>query len=130
MNETARIQYLPESMLFSLLESAYTNEIEWIVNGDPHDETPESVARSLEETYQFDPLEDTDPDDIARLWSDLDYPLPSDADDMISYGLDANDIARAALREYAHMYDIEATAETVLTRLRAEWTSNNDTEEN
>lgn len=119
MNENERINYFPNSDLHDHLETAYESElsfhaepIDWI---DPEPIlTPEELITSLEEGYGYDPLEDIEGDDIARLWADMSYPLPSSSDDLIGYGRDANDIALEALREYVGLYDLQAHAERVL----------------
>lgn len=124
--ETARIMYLPESRLFSFLESTYTDTLEWYANGNPHDLTPAGIVADIE-ADNIDPLDidqgHLEDHQLTPLWSDLGYPLPSDADEM-SHPFAWNtpsDIAREALREYAGMYDVEELAERVLERLRAEY---------
>lgn len=125
-NEEARITYLPESRLFAHLESVYTDEIEFRVNGNPHDLTPAELVAELE-SDQYNPLDHDwnglEDSDLTTIWADLAYPLPAEADELAheAYGITPSDIAREALREYANMYDIEATAERVLERLRAEY---------
>lgn len=124
--ETARLTYLPDSHLFAYLTDAYENEIDWRVNGNPHHETAAAIVADLEGD-QFDPLEHDwhGPEDsqLTPMWADLGYPLPADADEMAHavYGITASDMARAALREYANLFDIEATAAALLERLRAEY---------
>lgn len=130
MNEHARITYLPDSHLFAYLEDAYENELDWRVNGNPHHETAADLVAALE-ADQFDPLEHDwhGPEDsqLTAMWADLGYPLPSDADEMAHevYGITPSDMARAALREYAAMYDLEATAAALLERLRTEYDNDN-----
>lgn len=125
-SETARIMYLPESRLFSFLESTYTDTVEWYANGNPHDLTAAGIVADIE-ADNIDPLDidqgHLEDYQITPLWADLAYPLPEDADEM-SHPFHWNtpsDIARAALREYTHMYDLEELAERVLARLRAEY---------
>ena len=118
-NETDRITYFPQSVLHAYMKEAY--EIELSFHAEPIDWidpepllTPAELVHSLEDGYGFDPLEDIVGDDIARLWADLGFPLPADADDLIGYGNDANDIALSALREYVGLYDLHEHAEQVL----------------
>lgn len=119
MNEHDRINYFPNSDLHDYLETAYESELSF--HAEPTDWmdpepllTPAELIRSLEEGYGYDPLEDIEGDDIARLWADMGYPLPADAEDIAGYGRDANDIALEALREYIGLYDLHAHAEKVL----------------
>lgn len=125
-NEVARINYLPESRLFSWLDATYTDEIEWRVNGNPHEETAAAIVAGLESDH-YDPLEidhnGLNDDQLAPLWADLGYPLPEDADEVAYevYGITPSDIAREALREYANLFDVEQVAERVLASLRAEY---------
>lgn len=135
MNEIARITYLPQSHLFAYLEDAYANEIDWRVNGSPYEETAADLVADLE-SDQFDPLEPdwngVDDHQLTAMWSDLGYPLPTDANEMAHevYGITPSDMARAALREYANMYDVAALAAEVLKRLRAEWDENQTSSSN
>lgn len=129
-NEHDRITYLPQSRLFAHLENTYTDEIEWRANGNPHDLTAAGLVAELE-SDQVDPLEvdhnGLDDSDLTPLWADLAYPLPTEADEM-SHPFSGNtpsDIAREALREYVHMFDIEELAERVLKQLRAEYDKEN-----
>ena len=125
-NEQARITYLPESRLFAWLEDYYTDEIEWRVNGNPHEETVANIVAALE-ADQIDPLDHDwnglEDSNLTALWSDLGFPLPTDADELAHgcYGITPSDIVREALKEYARMYDVEAVAERVIDRLREEW---------
>ena len=125
-NEIARINYLPESRLFAWLDQFYVDEIEWRANGDPHELTAAELVAELE-SDQVDPLEHDwnglNDDQLTALWSDLAYPLPEDADEMADscYGITPSDIARAALKEYANMFDVEPVAERVIEALRAEY---------
>lgn len=134
-SETARIAYLPQSHLFAYLEDAYENEIDWRVNGSPHEETAANLVAALE-ADQFDPLEPdwSGPEDsqLTPMWADLGFPLPADADELAheAYGITASDMARQALREYANLFDIEATAEALLKRLRAEYDRQNSNHNN
>lgn len=125
MNEPERINYFPNSDLHDYLEETYQEELEfhaeptdWSVPEEPL-LTPAELIQSLEEGYGFDPLEDMEGDDIARLWADMGYPLPHNAEDLIAYGRDANDIALEALREYVGLYDLHAHAERVLDAEKA-----------
>ena len=118
-NETDRITYFPQSDLHAYLEGAYESELSF--HAEPMDWsdpepllTPAELVHSLEEGYGFDPLEDIEGHDIARLWTDLGFPLPEDVNDAIAYGRDVNDIALSALREYIGMYDLHEHAERVL----------------
>lgn len=126
VNEVARITYLPDSRLYAWLDQFYADEIEWRVNGSPHEETAANIVAALE-ADQIDPLEHDwnglEDSDLTALWSDLGFPLPTDADEMAHscYGVTPSDMARAALAEYARMYDVEAAAAAALTRLRAVW---------
>lgn len=128
--ETARINYLPDSRLFAWLEDTYADEIEWRVNGNPHEETAADIVAGLEGD-NYDPLEvdhnGLNDDQLTPLWADLAYPLPTDADEMAHscYGITPSDIARQALREYANMFDVETVAAAVLERLRAEYDREN-----
>lgn len=130
MNEHARISYLPDSHLFAWLEDIYANEMDWRTNGSPYEVTAADIVADLE-SDQFDPLEPDwngiDDDQVTPLWADLGYPLPTDADELAHscYGITPSDIARAALREYAGMFDVEATAAALLQRLRDEYDSSN-----
>lgn len=119
MNEHERLDHFPNSELYEYMREVYEEELtfhaEPISWGEPEPLlTPDELVRSLEEGYGFDPLEDTDGDDIARMWVDMGTPLPADMNDIIAYGGDVNDIALAALREYVHIYDIREHAERVL----------------
>ena len=125
-NEADRITYLPQSRLFAHLESVYTDTLEWYANGNPHDLTAAGLVADIE-ADNINPLDidqgHLEDHQLTPLWADLAYPLPHDADEM-SHPFHWNtpsDIAREALREYAHMYDLEALAETVLERLRIEY---------
>lgn len=129
-NEADRITYLPQSRLFAHLESVYTDTLEWYANGNPHDLTAAGLVADIE-ADNIDPLDidqgHLEDHQLTALWSDLAYPLPHDADEM-SHPFHWNtpsDIARAALREYTHMHDLEALAERVLERLRAEYDKDN-----
>lgn len=130
MNEIARIMYLPDSSLFAWLDQFYTDELEFRVNGNPHEVTAADLIAELE-SDQIDPLEHDwnglNDDQLTPLWSDLGYPLPEDADEMAHswYGVTPSDIAREALKEYAQMFDTEPVAERVLKALRADYDSNN-----
>lgn len=124
MNEHERINYFPKSELHAYLEETYQEELEF--HAEPIDPesperllTPEELITSLEDGYGYDPLEDMEGDDTARLWADLDFPLPHNADDLIGYGRDANDIALEALREYVGLYDLHEHAERVLEAEKA-----------
>ena len=124
MNEPERIKRFPQSELHAYLEETYQEELEF--HAEPIDPesperllTPAELIHSLEEGYGFDPLEDMEGDTIARLWTDLDFPLPHNADDLVSYGRDANDIALEALRELTGLYDLHAHAERVLEAEKA-----------
>ena len=125
-NEQARINYLPESRLFAWLETYYTDEVEFRVNGNPHEETVANILADMEND-QLDPLDHDwnglEDSDLTALWSDLAYPLPSEVDELANdcYGVTPSDIAREALKEYARMFDIEPVAQRVLDRLREEW---------
>ena len=124
MNEHERINYFPNSELYDYLREAYESELSFHAEptswGEPEPLlTPEELITSLEDGYGYDPLEDIDGDDIARLWVDMGYPLPSSSDDLIGYGRDANDIALEALREYVGLYDLHAHAVKVLEAEKA-----------
>ena len=119
MNEHDRINHFPNSELHDYMQEVYEDELTFHAEpaswGEPEPLlTPEELITSLEDGYGFDPLEDMDGDDIARLWADMDFPLPHNADDLIGYGRDANDIALEALREYVNLYDLRGHAEKVL----------------
>lgn len=128
--EEARIMYLPESSLFAWLDQFYTDELEFRVNGNPHEVTVADLAAELE-SDQVDPLEHDwnglNDDQITPMWAELAYPLPHDADELAHscYGITPSDIARASLREYVNMFDIEPVAERVLKALRAEYDKEN-----
>lgn len=130
-NEIDRINYLPYSILFAWLEEGYPTELEYRVNGNPHDVTVEDLVSELEND-NYDPFEPgyrgIEDSDLTALWADLAYPLPDDADELANgcYGITPSDIARGALREYAIMFDVESVAERVLDRLRAEWDEDNN----
>ena len=125
-NEVARINYLPESRLFAWLENYYTDEVEFRVNGNPHDTTVTEVMADMENDqlnpldHDWNGLEDSD---LTALWADLGYPLPTDADELAHgcYGVTPSDIAREALKEYANLFDVEPVAERVLKAMRAEY---------
>lgn len=125
-NEEARINYLPESSLFAWLDQFYTDELEFRVNGNPHEVTVADLAAELESDH-VDPLEHDwnglEDSQLTHLWADLAYPLPSEVDELAheAYGISPSDIAREALREYANMFDVEPVAERVLKTLRADW---------
>ena len=119
MNEHERLDHFPNSELYEYMREVYQDELtfhaEPVSWGEPEPLlTPDELVRSLEEGYGFDPLEGMDGDDIARLWVDMDYPLPHDVEDILAYNGDANDIALSALREYVHLYDLLGHAERVL----------------
>ena len=128
--EEARIMYLPESSLFAWLDQFYTDELEFRVNGNPHEVTVADLAAELE-SDQVDPLEHDwnglEDSQLTHLWADLAYPLPHDADELAheAYGTTPSDIAREALREYVNMFDVEPVAERVLKALRAEYDREN-----
>ena len=130
-SEIDRINYLPDSILFAWLEEGYSTELEYRVNGNPHDVTAEDLVSELEND-NYDPFESdyrgVEDSDLTALWADLAYPLPTDADELAigCYGTTPSDIAREALREYAIMFDVESVAERVLDRLRAEWDEDNN----
>ena len=125
-NEAARITYLPESRLFAWLETYYTDEVEFRVNGNPHEETAANIVADMENDqlspldHDWNGLEDSN---LTELWADLAYPLPSEVDELANdcYGVTPSDIVREALKEYANMYDVEAVAERVLEQLRANY---------
>ena len=125
MNEHERIKRFPQSELHAYLEETYEEELsfhaeptDWSVPEEPL-LTPAELIQSLEEGYGFDPLEDMEGDDTARLWADMGYPLPHNADDILAYGGDANAVALEALREYVGLYDLHAHAERVLEAEKA-----------
>lgn len=125
-NEVARITYLPQSRLFAWLESVYTLELEWRVNGNPYEITVSELLEELE-SDGLNPLEHDwngpEDSDLTALWADLGFPLPSEVDELAYeiYGATPSDIAREALSEYARMFDVEPVAERVLKDLREEW---------
>lgn len=129
-SETARLRYLPDSSLFAWLAEFYEDELEFRVNGSPHEVTAADLAAELE-SDQVEPLQHDwnglNDDQLTALWADLAYPLPHDADELAHscYGITPSDIARAALAEYAAMYDTEAAAAEVLQRLRTEYDNDN-----
>ena len=119
MNEHERINHFPNSELYEYMREVYQDELEFhaepISWGEPEPLlTPEELINSLMEGYGFDPLENADGDDIARMWADMAYPLPHNAEDILAYGGDANGIALSALREYVNLYDLRGHAERVL----------------
>lgn len=119
-NEIDRINYLPSSRFFDYLQDAFQGEVSWHASGDDHDEPlpdVEDVRHALEEA-RYDPLEDPEDDDIAKWWADLAYPLPEDAEDILVACGDANDIARASLRDYVNMFDLDALIEEHLHDLQ------------
>ena len=125
-NEVARITYLPESRLFAWLEAYYTDEVEFRVNGNPHEETVANIMADMEADqlspldHDWNGLEDSD---LTALWSDLGYPLPSEVDELAHecYGITPSDLVREALKEYANLFDVEPVAERVLKAMRAEY---------
>ena len=125
-NEHDRITYLPQSRLFAWLEDYYTDEVEWRVNGNPHDTTVTEIMADMERD-QLDPLDHDwnglEDSDLNALWSDLGFPLPTDADEMANscYGITPSDLVREALKEYANLFDVEPVAERVLEAMRAEY---------
>ena len=125
-NEHDRITYLPDSRLFAWLEDYYSDEVEWRVNGNPHEETVANILADMEGD-QIDPLDHDwnglEDDQLSALWSDLGYPLPSNADELAqSYrGVTPSDLVREALKEYANLFDVEPVAERVLEAMRAEY---------
>lgn len=119
MNEHERIEHFPNSELYEYMREVYEEELSFHAEPISWDEpepllTPDELIDSLAEGYGFDPLEDTDGDDIARMWVDMGYPLPADVEDILAYCGDVNDIALKALREYVGLYDLHAHAERVL----------------
>lgn len=119
MNEHERINHFPNSELYEYMREVYEDELTFHAEPVSWDEpepllTPEELINSLMEGYGFDPLENADGDDIARMWVDMGYPLPHDVNDVLAYGGDVNDIALKALREYVSLYDVEFHAKNVL----------------
>ena len=119
MNEHERIEHFPNSELYEYMREVYEEELSFHAEPISWDEpepllTPDELIDSLMNGYGFDPLEDTDGDDIARMWADMDFPLPHDVEDILAYRGDVNDIALSALREYVNLYDLRAHAERVL----------------
>ena len=125
-NEVARITYLPESRLFAWLENYYSDEVEYRVNGNPHEETVANIIADME-SDQLEPLDHDwnglEDSDLTAMWADLGYPLPSEADELAHecYGTTPSDMVRESLKEYARMYDVEPVAERVLKALREAW---------
>lgn len=128
--EAARLAYLPDSQLFAWLDQFYTDELEFRVNGNPHEVTPAELVAELE-SDQIDPLghdwHGPEDDQLSPMWADLGYPLPEEADELAHavYGITPSDIVREALREYANLFAIEPVAERVIEALREEYDRDN-----